>query len=347
MNSRHVQSETFSPNTGDTTYREGNSLFLLCSECKVLRPIFGEARKRYDAMTKAGKSVSFTCAWVEDSTFENSCEVPDVFAKGYDFWKKTGEEHPFVVLYGEVVDQTRLFFIVQACNDDLEECRLAVIKKTSKFRTNPVSNIWQAIARALGFDGPRSGQRLKDLYVRTFQVSKRGGDLETKLRRCFDARFDAKIAEMQRDIRNQMNTSLSASLDLVRGRGKKRGGGSGLSVQSTAVRQQRVRLYEEPPILPARTEKLLELIQTVHAASSLLGDETKAVGPIHPRTRDIFKQLEADTLFSASRDKSSRRTLPFLATTKVCCLLQTLNPKPQTPNPKPQYPRPTPLIPDL
>ena len=318
MHSRHRRTESGFPHTGDTAYRVGNSLFLHCSKCKVRRPIFGAARARYDAIPPAGQQEladsGFTCSWVGDASFENACGVPAVSAQGYDWWYETKQgKDLFVELGGEVVDQTRLFFFVQACASELRECEEAVIKKTCRFARNPVSNIWLAIARKFGLSEPRAGQRLKDVYVRTFQVPRtRGGvDFETVLR----GRFDAKSAERCSDIHTQMSTSLSSALGMVRGSRKTRGGGSAPSVQAPAAQQQRVRLYEEPPVLPVRADKVLEGLKEVHKASRDLGDESVGVGPIHERTRDIFKQLADATLFAAAAESAARRTLPFVADT--------------------------------
>ncbi|KAJ1486811.1 hypothetical protein T484DRAFT_1788349 [Baffinella frigidus] len=299
-----------SVSVGDTSYRKGNSLFLHCSKCKVRRPIFGDARARYDAMTQAGQKELaqsiFTCAWVENATFENACDVPSVFAHGYDWWYDTNEgKHLFEEMGGKVVgqtrqggkvvDHTRLFFFVQACDSELNECEEA------------------AIARKLGFSGQRSGKLLRDVYGKMFQTSKTtgGGFFETELR----GRFDAKIAETRADIRKQMSVTLSEALQMVRGNDKKLGGRSVRSVQATDAQPQRVRLYEEPSVLPVRAEKLLEQIKKVHEAACKLGDENVDVGPIHLRTRDIFRQLAEVTRFSTTAESTARRTLPFIADT--------------------------------
>ena len=318
MNSRHLRSESFPLNPGgDTTYRVGNSLFLRCSKCKARRPIFGEAREWYDAMTKVVQkelAVSFTCTWVANATFENSCSQPPVFARAYDWWYDLKEgKDIFVGLGGKVVDHTRLFFFVQACDNELRKCEEAEIKRPNQFATSPVNHIWKAIARRLGFSKPREGTVLKEVYLRTFRVSKTSGgsDFETELRDLFDCELRAKRTA----IHSQMLTSLSDALKMVRGSGMKLEGRSEPSAQAPAAQPQRVRLYEEPPVLPARAEKLLEQIKKVHEATRDLGDENVAVGPIHERTRDIFKQLADATLFSAAAESNDRRTLPFVADT--------------------------------
>ena len=131
-------------------------------------------------MTQAGQKELaqsvFTCSWEHVKTFENACDVPSVFAHGYDWWYDTNQgKDLFEELGGQVVDHTRLFFFVQACDSELNECEEAVITKASRFRTSPFSNIWQAIARMLGFSGQRSGKLLRDVYGRMFQTSKTKG----------------------------------------------------------------------------------------------------------------------------------------------------------------------------
>ena len=322
MNSRHLRSEIFSPNTGHTSFPVGTSLWLMCRAdgCKLRRPIFGKARAQYDAMDAAQQKLvesSFTCAWVEDASFENSCVVPAVFAQGYDWWYDVNGEKSFAKLGGKVVDQTRLFFFAQACDGELSECYHAAIKQPGQLRnvsaTKAVEKIWEAIAWQLGLSG--LGKHLEDVYRTMFKVSQTSGgldDFESVLR----GRIATKIEEMRAEMRAQILPDLSIALGLARG-GKQRGAVSEPSVQSTVVQPQRVRLYEVPSAEPARTGKLLALIKTVNAASTLLSDEKKAVGLIHPRTRDIFKKLAEATSFSTAGDNSSRRTLPFIADTRT------------------------------
>lgn len=109
-----MRSETLFPNTGDTVW-VGNSLWLSCRECRARRPIFGAARTRYDKMTEAEHTDlkdRFTCGWVGTATFENACDRPDVFAKGFDWWFQENGEKPFEEVGGVVVDLAHLFFLV-------------------------------------------------------------------------------------------------------------------------------------------------------------------------------------------------------------------------------------------
>ena len=293
--------------------RRPSDNFFTCDKCSKRRPVFASDQEK-DTKPKECKDLTGT---------ESSCDVPPVYASYYDwsFQEHQGNNFNFKQLNHVEVDLAGLFVFKQAFQEQIEKCRIFYAENKKSMGVNrlpqdPENMIWKAIAVQIGLEKV-SGSSLKKFYGKIFNHQMKGSDFEERLLK----KHQDYVTRQGPDLRVGLKGELSGAMRVV---GTKPRAKTARSETSHGRAQQAehhgggkaVRLFEDPPVLPVRTEKVLELLENVSRAARQLGSGGRG-GRIHPQTNTVFQKLHEITQAPGGAHSKRRRTLPFFADTGV------------------------------